>query len=126
MVVLCCDVSCCISAFRTELAWSNIMNTCKYTKGFNAEPCISKKAPVTPYPIRMLRIQQVVYITGKSRSWVYSRVSKTSKSFDPTFPQPVKLSTTASLWVESELMDWLQSRIDISRQAVEGSNHAVK
>lgn len=56
--------------------------------------------PATSY--RLLRLPEVVRVTGKSRSNIYG---------DPTFPRPVKISPRASAWIESEVIDWIESRI---------------
>lgn len=101
------------------------MNTSNPPLNFNAEipsPLIILKPSSR---IKMLTIKDVVQILGKSRSWVYSKMSKTNKSYDPTFPTPVKLSKTSSLWVEAELMAWLESRIKLTRQVVEEANHVA-
>tara|TARA_Y100000815_G_C13314745_1_gene489938 strand:- start:1259 stop:1390 length:132 start_codon:yes stop_codon:yes gene_type:complete len=34
---------------------------------------------------------------------------------ESTFPAPVKLGARASAWVESEINDWIESRISASR-----------
>lgn len=75
------------------------------------------------FPIKMLNISDVMYITAKSRSWVYSKMSKTDKNYDPTFPTPIKVAGSTNLWVESELIDWLRKCIELSRHSSEVSSH---
>jgi prophage regulatory protein len=101
------------------------MKTSKTPQSFNEESPSPLKVSTTSFPIKMLPIKEVVHILGKSRSWVYSKMSKTNTSFDPTFPTPVKLSKTSSLWIESELMAWLESRIKLTRRVVEEADHAA-
>ena len=51
---------------------------------------------------RLIKLPEVAEITSKSRSAIYG---------DPTFPRPVKIGPRASAWVESEVYDWIESRI---------------
>lgn len=54
----------------------------------------------------LLRLKQVMAKTGLSRSYVYE-LSKKGK-----FPKSVKLSEKSVAWVESEIDEWIQNRID--------------
>ena len=101
------------------------MKTSKTPQSFNEESPSPLRVSTTSFPIKMLPIKEVVHSLGKSRAWVYSKMSKTNTSFDPTFPTPVKLSKTSSLWIESELMAWLESRIKLTRRVVEEADHAA-
>jgi prophage regulatory protein len=56
--------------------------------------------PATQY--RLIKLPEVERITGKSRSSIYG---------DTTFPRPIKIGPRASAWVESEVYDWIESRI---------------
>jgi prophage regulatory protein len=49
--------------------------------------------------------------TGLSRSTIYLRVSQ------GTFPTPVSLGARAVGWLEAEIQEWLQRRIEASRKA---------
>ena len=60
----------------------------------------------------ILRLPDVRATTGLSRSTIYLRVA------DGSFPKPVKLGSRAVGWLEAEIQDWLQRRIDTSRRAV--------
>lgn len=59
----------------------------------------------------ILRLPAVKACTGLSRSTIYLRVS------EGAFPKPVSLGGRAVGWLESEIQDWLQRRIDASRKA---------
>ncbi len=50
--------------------------------------------------------------TGLSRSTIYLRISQGS------FPRPVSLGGRAVGWIEAEVSDWLNQRIEASRRAV--------
>ena len=52
---------------------------------------------------KMLRLPDVIEMTGKSRSSIYA---------DPTFPRPIKIGTRSSAWLLEEIQEWLQWRID--------------
>jgi prophage regulatory protein len=56
-------------------------------------------------PIRMLRIDQVVAITGLSKTRVYVL------QVQGDFPLRVQLSTRRVGWVEAEIQAWLAARI---------------
>jgi len=54
----------------------------------------------------LLKIQKVIEITTLSRSTIY-RLVESGK-----FPRPVKLTTRTIGWVEEEVRDFLQEKID--------------
>lgn len=59
----------------------------------------------------ILRLPAVKTRTGLSRSTIYLRVAQ------GTFPQPVSLGGRAVGWLEAEIQEWLQRRIEASRKA---------
>jgi len=59
----------------------------------------------------MLRLPAVRLRTGLSRSTIYLRVA------DGSFPQPVKIGGRAVAWLEAEVEEWLQRRIDARAEA---------
>lgn len=60
----------------------------------------------------ILRLPAVKVSTGLSRSTIYLRIS------NGTFPPSVSLGGRAVGWLETEVQEWVQSRIDASRNAV--------
>lgn len=65
----------------------------------------------TPYII--LRRNQVEARTGLSRSTIYARIAKGS------FPRPIDLGGGRAVgWIESEINEWVQSRIQKSRKNI--------
>jgi prophage regulatory protein len=62
---------------------------------------------------RILRLPDVRAITGLSRSTIYLRIARGE------FPRPVELGGPAVGWLEAEVQEWLQRRIDESRAAKE-------
>lgn len=59
----------------------------------------------------ILRLPAVKASTGLSRSTIYLRVS------EGTFPKPVSLGARAVGWLEAEVQEWLQQRIEASMTA---------
>jgi prophage regulatory protein len=54
---------------------------------------------------RILRLPEVLTVTGKKRSAIYESVA------NGTFPAPVPLGPRAVGWLENELIDWQQEQI---------------
>ena len=59
---------------------------------------------------KILRLPEVRSRTGLSRSTIYAHMS------DHEFPRPIDLGPRAVGWLESEVNDWLNERIQSSRQ----------
>lgn len=57
----------------------------------------------------VLRRPQVIARTGLKRSAIYEQMAA------GTFPKCIKLGPRAVGWIESEIDDWIQSRIQASR-----------
>jgi prophage regulatory protein len=57
----------------------------------------------------ILRRKQVQERTGLSRSTIYLRIAQ------GTFPKTVSLGARAVGWLESEIEEWLNSRVELSR-----------
>lgn len=64
--------------------------------------------------IRLLRIRQVCERTGLSRSTIYELVS------GDELPKPIQISARTVGWVESEIDDFIRSRIARSRSCFGG------
>ncbi|ODS10547.1 helix-turn-helix transcriptional regulator [Vibrio scophthalmi] len=56
--------------------------------------------------IRLIRLNEVLAMTGLSRSSMYRSIEKNQ------FPQQVSLSDRAVAWVEGEVQEWITSRIE--------------
>ena len=55
--------------------------------------------------IRLIRLDEVMAICGKSRSGVYDAIKK------GRFPKPVKLDCRSSAWLKSEVEQWARDCI---------------
>ena len=75
---------------------------------------INQQAMTQP-SYKMLRMKQVVEYTGLSRSTIYDMMDVKSKRHDSTFPRSVQLTQATVCWLESEINDWLESKIKQSR-----------
>ena len=58
----------------------------------------------------ILRLPAVKARTGLSRSTIYLRVA------EGTFPRAISLGGRAVGWVESEIQQWLEEKIEASRK----------
>lgn len=58
---------------------------------------------------RILRLKNVCYQTGLSRSSIYLKIS------EDNFPKPIKLGSRSVGWIEGEVLAWVKNRVDISR-----------
>ena len=59
--------------------------------------------------IKILRLPSIIELTGLSRSTIYLRISKDE------FPAPISLGGRAVGWVEEDVLNWLQEKIEASR-----------
>ena len=59
---------------------------------------------------RLVRLPEVKAVTGLSRSTIYLRISQ------GVFPKPVNLGGRAVGWLEAEVQEWLQRRVELSRK----------
>ncbi|ROM95052.1 AlpA family transcriptional regulator [Pseudomonas brassicacearum] len=62
--------------------------------------------------MRLIRLKDVKHATGLGRSTIYKYIE------EGIFPKSVSLGDRAVAWVESEVMDWIMSKIE-ARNLVE-------
>ena len=62
------------------------------------------------HDLAILRLPQVEQRTGLSRSTLYQYMK------DGYFPKPVPLGLRAVGWLESDVSDWIATRVRIARQ----------
>jgi prophage regulatory protein len=60
--------------------------------------------------LRIIRLKEVIELTGISRSLIYLKVNARSRYFDPSFPRPLKIASRAIGWNGTELQKWIESR----------------
>lgn len=56
--------------------------------------------------MRLLKLKDVMHITGLARSTVYKYIS------DGNFPKPISLGERNVAWLESEIQDWILEKIE--------------
>ncbi|WP_449543823.1 helix-turn-helix transcriptional regulator [Enterobacter ludwigii] len=60
----------------------------------------------------LIRLSEVLRKIQLSKAWVYKLISQGK------FPKPVKIGSRAIAFVESEVDDWINQRIEESRKEV--------
>ncbi|MRW94284.1 AlpA family phage regulatory protein [Duganella sp. FT80W] len=60
--------------------------------------------------MKVLRLSQVMLSTGLGRSTIYKYIAIGN------FPAPFKLSERCVGWLESEIQQWIQSRLDMRKR----------
>ncbi|WP_351189847.1 AlpA family phage regulatory protein [Shewanella sp. TB4-MNA-CIBAN-0142] len=69
---------------------------------------------------QVIRLKDVILITGLSRSTIYAKQNPKSKWFDPLFPKKISLGARAVGWLKQELEAWLSEMIN---KSISGSDH---
>ena len=59
---------------------------------------------------KILRQRQVSEITGIGRAGLYNLTDPRNRSYDPTFPRPIKLGLRAVGYIEAEIMAWIDQQ----------------
>lgn len=62
-----------------------------------------------------LRLKQLKLVTGMSRSWIYESIRRGE------FPKPVSLGARAVAWLDTDVDNFIQARIDASRATTCGA-----
>lgn len=60
--------------------------------------------------VRIIRLKELVAITGLARSTVYDRLDKKSPRYDEAFPRPFKLGVKSVGWLEHEVHFWIRCK----------------
>lgn len=60
-------------------------------------------------PVKIARLRDVISQTGLARSTIYAKISPKNPSFDPTFPQSVRLGERSVGWIDEEVCAWILS-----------------
>jgi prophage regulatory protein len=55
--------------------------------------------------VRIIRLREVIYLTGLARSSIYRYIE------EGTFPKSVSLGDRCVGWVDSEVQEWILARI---------------
>ncbi|MBS7414075.1 helix-turn-helix transcriptional regulator [Pseudomonas syringae] len=76
--------------------------------------------------VRILRLKHVLDRVGLSRSTIYDRLNEKSPRYDHSFPRPVSLGGTAVGWLEADISDWIQSKLNHKTTSVENGKGESK
>lgn len=76
-------------------------------------------------PTRGLPVQEVSNRSGCSRASIYEMLKEESEYYEPTFPRPFKIGRR-TLFVETEIEEWLQSKIAARRLGSSGRSETTK
>ncbi|MDO8940617.1 MAG: AlpA family phage regulatory protein [Methylicorpusculum sp.] len=69
---------------------------------------IDKRDSAAPTP-KWIKMKKVLEMLQVSRATLYNYINPQSKSYDPTFPVPQKM-TSENRWYESEIIDWMKKK----------------
>jgi len=81
------------------------------TKPAYRPPADTQSSQTTPANARLIRWKEVHSLTSICRSHAHAMAARGE------FPTPIKLGSRASAWIEAEVLQWVQDRIDASRSA---------
>lgn len=59
--------------------------------------------------MRLLRLPEVLYLTGLGRSTLYRLIS------DGQFPTQITITLKSVGWLEQEVQDWIKERVEAER-----------
>ncbi|PHM70217.1 helix-turn-helix transcriptional regulator [Xenorhabdus kozodoii] len=62
---------------------------------------------------KFIRLDEVLSRIGYSKSWTYKLIDKGE------FPKPVKIGSRSIAFIESEINEWIEQRINKSRRSIE-------
>ena len=66
-------------------------------------------------PQKIIRLKQVIALTGLSRSTIHDRITPKSKRYDASFSKLIKLGSTLQVgavgWIKSEIQAGIKQRI---------------
>ena len=61
---------------------------------------------------QIITVKDVMKFTSISRSKIYELINKESKYYDPTFPQPIRLSESRIGWSAWEINQWIEDKLE--------------
>ena len=61
---------------------------------------------------QIITIKDVMKFTSISRSKIYELINKDSKYYDPTFPQPIRLTEMRIGWSAWEIHQWIEAKLE--------------
>ncbi len=62
--------------------------------------------------MKIIRLPEVLDMTGKSKSSQYAMLNPNSSTYDPSFPKSISIGLRSKGWLEQEVIDWLKRKMD--------------
>jgi prophage regulatory protein len=93
-----------IDDIRTALY--SVEESVRSTVKDNYEPITKKPFIDHRYPNDLIRIKEVIQMTGTSRSFIYSHINQGH------FPKPIQLGARAVAWQRHEVDEWVLNKIN--------------
>ena len=78
-----------------------------------------------PQSLRLIKMPVMAKKIAQGPSAIYAKMDPESKSYDETFPLPVKVSARGVAWYEHEVDAWIQSRPRVDRGDFENQSDRV-
>ena len=69
---------------------------------------------------RIVRLKELINITGLSRSTIYEKQNPKSPNFDAEFPRKINLGARAVGWISLDVQAWLNT---VGTQSLSGEHH---
>lgn len=69
--------------------------------------------------VQMMRLKEVMAMTGLSRSTIYNLMDERSRQYDPTFPKQIPLTLRTVSWNRLEVEEWIHRRMVARDSALE-------
>lgn len=76
----------------------------------------SSHQKIVPGQLRIIRLKQVIELTGLSRSTIYDLMNPKLTRYDPDFPKSIQLTQGTVGWIYTEVEQWIENKIKQSRQ----------
>lgn len=92
------------SQLAPDVQGRTVLSTANLVPGGHPQAAHAGDHLMAAQPI-LLRLPMVMRITGLARSTIYKLISQNQ------FPVPIKLSTRAVAWLQSEIETWVSSRV---------------
>lgn len=68
--------------------------------------------PINDPAIRIISTKEVLKITSLSRTSHFEKLNRGSRSYDPTYPRPLKLGARSVGYVEQEVINWVKLKME--------------
>jgi prophage regulatory protein len=75
----------------------------------HTDPATARRTEVEQNtPARLIRIRELIELTGVSRSGIYARMDRNSPYYDGSFPRSFKIGKSSVAWELSSVERWIR------------------